>query len=567
LSEVADATSLFRIGICLVPFYSAKSLLKMFNKPGMFLLAAFVTIFLSRYPALLIDRPMDPDESGMLAAVLTAHSRGFVPWKDFDVTTVGPLTTWFLAGTAAIGMPMTYQGLHILSAILWTSSGLLTLVAARLAFGIRGAGFAFLVLMIISLLAWRHGYLHFSSEAVPAALLAATAVLVVLSLTRDLKTRSAVMLAFLSSAFCALSVLAKLQALPIAAFLCAANLLPALDRSWRSGLAVGLSVVCGALLPVSFVALWLWNEDALLLGLQSYVLGGSSYGASESIGLAWILKLARDVLRGWGIFLPAFILLFTVAAALAYEGWRPWKLASKRRNLFLLCAGWFGSALVALILPSYRFEHHGVFLVAPATLLLTCLVSEWTQSKSGAIGSRGWIALILPKRPAFWFAAAGFFLLILASLRLSAELFGGDAPQSKLGDSMATRVSRLVDQLSEPGEPVAVWGWAPELNVITGRPSATRHIICHFLIDSNSARDMHRKTFMADLRESRPKVIVDAVAPGFFTWRWGQEPARFRAETFSELSTFLQQNYRVVERLSDNDAAEQVIVYARVSGH
>lgn len=537
------------------------------NRSVMLLVGASLIFFASRYPGLQVNSPLNSDESQMLAGVLTAQSRGFVPWKDFDMTTIGPVTIWFLAWLAATGLPMTYQGLHILSAVMWTLSGLFTLVAARLAFGIRGAGFAFLMLMIISLLAWRADYLHFSSEAVPAALLAASAVLVVASLTRELNTRSAVMMAFLSSALCAMSVLAKFQALPIAAFLCAANLLPALGRSWRFGLAIGLSVVCGALLPVSFVALWLWNEDALLLGLQSYVLGGSSYGASEFIGLTWILKLARDVLRGWGVFLPAFILLFTVAAALAYEGWRPWKLASKRRNLFLLCAGWFGSALAALVLPSYRHEHHGVFLVAPATFLLTCLVSEWTQSKPDAIGSRGWIALILPKKPAAWTAAAGVFLLILASLRLSPELFGGDAPQGKIGDSMATRVSRLVDQLSEPGESVAVWGWAPEINVLTGRPSATRHIISHFLIDSNSARDMHRKTFMADLRESRPKVIVDAVAPGFFTWRWGQELARFRAETFSELSTFLQQNYRVVERLSDNDAAEQVIVYARVSGH
>ena len=91
--------------------------------------------------------------------------------------------------------------------------------------------------------------------------------------------------------------------------------------------------------------------------------------------------------------------------------------------------------------------------------------------------------------------------------------------------------------------PGGIWGWAPEIFVAAGRSSASRHIISHFLIDSNAAFDTHRQNYLADLKAELPEVFVDVVTPGFFLWRWGKESKGLRADSFPELSQFLAENY------------------------
>jgi hypothetical protein len=86
------------------------------NSFNILLVCGCLLLFASRYPGLVAEGPLNPDESQMLAGVLTAQARGLVPWKDLYMTTIGPVTVWFLTGLAELGMPLTYQGLHVFAA-------------------------------------------------------------------------------------------------------------------------------------------------------------------------------------------------------------------------------------------------------------------------------------------------------------------------------------------------------------------------------------------------------------------------------------------------------------------
>jgi hypothetical protein len=530
------------------------------NSFNILLVCGSLLLFASRYPGLIAEGPLNPDESQMLAGVLTAQARGLVPWKDFDMTTIGPVTVWFLTGLAELGMPMTYQGLHILAATMWTLTGLLTLVSARLAFGVCGAVFALVTLLTISILGWQPDYLHFSSEAIPAPLLAAAALLVVRSLTTDLSLLGGAWVAFCCGTFGSLALLAKLQALPIAAFLCVAILLSTFRQSLSVKVLFALAVFTGAVLPVAILAVWLADHGALALGIHSYVLGGASYGSSQSYGLTWAMKLFRDLSRGWGVFPPIFLVVLLVFIFLFFKGWRPWLAGLKNLNLALFVGGWFATALFAVIFPENRFKHHGIFLIAPVTLLITYLAHQLSQTSfinanqirrlpfTSTQNSGHCLIVIL-----------GLLLLLSSPLAIYRCWFYKNIGHQNFG-SIHAQVSRTIESLSESGEPIAVWGWAPELYVLSGRPSATRHIICHFLIDDNVVRKLHRETFIADLQRSLPKLVIDAMAPPFFTWKWNSREGTVRAESFPELAYFLSTHYRVVQS-SVSNSGEAPIIY------
>jgi hypothetical protein len=517
-------------------------------------------LFASRYPGLIADGPLNPDESQMLAGVLTAQTRGLVPWKDFDMTTIGPITVWFLMGVAELGMPMTYQSLHVLAATIWTLTSLLTLVSARMAFGIRGARFALLTLLIISLLGWSRDYLHFSSEAVPTLLLTAAALLVVKTLTSDLSLFSGAGAAFGCGALCALAFLAKLQALPIAAFLCVAAVLPTIQDSWKRRALLTLAAFTGAVLPVAILAFWLEDQDALALGIHSYVLGGASYGSSQSFGLVWGIKLFRDLSRGWGLFPPIFLVVLLVFLFLLFKGWKPWLAGLRNLNLALFFGGWFATALFVVIFPSNRFNHHGIFLIAPVALLMTYLACELSQTGIVKISRNQWVPFATPNESGALMTVIVALLLFVSSPLLIYRYWFKNEVGKQPWDLYHAQVYRTIDALSGHGEPIAVWGWAPEIYVVSGRPSATRHIIGHFLIDDNIARGMHRNTFMDDLRKSQPKLIIDVMADGFFTWRWNSKLKLVRAESFPELAHFLSTHYRVLQS-SVSNSGEAPIIY------
>jgi len=530
------------------------------SKMKLLLLAAYSIFFLSRYPGSISNFPLSVDESLMLAAVLTVQANGYLPWQDFDTTTIGPVTVWFLTAVSSLCGPLSYTGLHTVAAALWSAMGTLALAISLVVSGKKGVALSFAILLGVSLAAWRPDYLHFTSELVPAFLLTWAALVIVKSVSEDTYAANYPR-SFFCGLLCSLAIMAKLQSLPIAAFLCAAATLPA----WRHGLPclakTGLTVSFGFAAPIAFLAVWLLDEGAVSLAVQSYFIGGASYGSSDVVNISFLLSRLETLAVGWVAMQASLTLIPVSIAVLLILGWRPWPFLRTASILFWFFAGWLFAALCAVLIPAFRFEHHGIFLIAPTVVLLSFLVCQLLSVSHSF--QRGPEAAPRNRKAVAYASAIGLaglwiimsYTLLYTNWRAQTGLYK-EFPGPELAN-----VSGWVEKLVPPDAPIAVWGWAPEIFVLTGRPSASRHVIGHFLIEENAAREMHRTTFLGDLAKSPPAVIVDAVAPGFFLWKWGRNYSAYRLDSFPEFADFVRANYRLVNADSPGELRDSAMIY------
>jgi hypothetical protein len=85
-----------------------------------------------------------------------------------------------------------------------------------------------------------------------------------------------------------------------------------------------------------------------------------------------------------------------------------------------------------------------------------------------------------------------------------------------------------------------VWGFMPQWYVWSGWMPATRDVVTYNQILPTPLRRYFRDRMMAELRNSPPEYIIDAVAPGSFGFI---NPEKDGLESFPELAAFVEKNY------------------------
>jgi hypothetical protein len=108
-------------------------------------------------------------------------------------------------------------------------------------------------------------------------------------------------------------------------------------------------------------------------------------------------------------------------------------------------------------------------------------------------------------------------------------------------------VCDLVEHFTKPGDPVAIFGWAPEFYVSTGTLPATRDIIPPHIIGV-PMQDYYRHRYLEDLQRHPPKVFVDN-GPQQFRY---QDKDAYSLEAFPELHKYVRSNFF----LADEDGIE-----------
>ena len=104
----------------------------------------------------------------------------------------------------------------------------------------------------------------------------------------------------------------------------------------------------------------------------------------------------------------------------------------------------------------------------------------------------------------------------------------------------------LVDPAAGRGR-MLVWGWMPQWYVWSGWSPATRDIITYNEIWPTPLRSYFRDRMMADLRNSPPDYIIDAVALGSFGFI---DPAKDGLASFPELAAFVSADYLLLSAAS-----------------
>jgi hypothetical protein len=497
----------------------------------LFFTFTFFGLLITRLPGWLTDVPLNVDESLVLAAEITKRYYGWFPWVHTDTTTIGPITSAIVTLMLSPFDVLDYAKLHLAAAVLWSLIGTITISLTYIASGRQSAIFCFFLLLLLSLNALVPDYLQFSSGLVPAFLISLAVWLYALSLKVTIPPIQYGLL-FACGGTLYLSILAKLQVAPVAVAILIVLVLIA-EKTSAGIWALRLWPASGFITAFVVTGFWLHIHGVLELSFISYIAGGISYGIQDPENSWYDRVLARiySAANAWWMLKPAMYMLLLALGIHIFTKKPP----PKNTPPYLwISLSWFISSLFVVLLPAMRPNHHGILLLAPTVFLLSILIARSTEKKI-------WQVLI-------------FLLTVLFA---SPQLIGSYYYWSRSWPSWYFAKNRIADahdilifselvdaveQLSLPHEPLAIWGWAPEVFVYTNRPSASRHIISHFLIDKNLAKETHRSTFIHDLIARKPKLIIDATAPGLFSWTWGQEEPQ-SIQHFPEFQKFLKQNY------------------------
>ena len=505
-------------------------------------------ISLLRLPWILFPHELNVDESQMLAQGMKFLVDP-VPWRSVDGTSGGPLNSYLISAFLLLGVRPGYVFAHVLANAL-VCLQLLTAhqTILRLSLGSKKiAACGILPIILFYGFTNQADYLHYSSELLPALLLALAflSFVVWLDQHREASRASHSFLLFLTGLALGAAPLCKLQALPIAAAMGLAAIAASLSDKRSSAklsrrLIQSTALCAGALLPgVAILGLVAW-AGALRDFWFSYVLGNLAYAGPQN----WTRTLAHLDWLAAPVGLQPLVLAGALAVTLLFYARSrsdtlavPWK----ERWVFGSLLLYGGAALFAVSRPTTFFPHYTILALHPITYLGAALLSSFVPLLDFRRQARLKIAYTLVSTVVVVIVAVRIFSGISA---VKASI---GAPQSPADSN--DRIAAVIENLKNnwPVSSLAIWGWEPGVYVLTSMPPATRDAIGHFVISQGPLRGYFRKRFVSDLRSKRPDLFIDAVAPGAFMWYWTPNDGY---ESDGELKSFVDENYVQVAELS-----------------
>lgn len=508
------------------------------TREAVFALVILLVLLAWRWPALFSPAELNPDESQLAAGALTLANDP-VFWRSVDGTTSGPLNYYVLMPLLALdGLPVLFATRLTGLLLVWFSL-VLSFALLRRAVGFPAAVLGFLPAWLFFSLTTDTDFVHYSSEHVSLALTAAAGLLL---WTSRPPTGVPGGWRWLLAGFCAgLLPWAKLQAAPVAAtFAAGAVVFAAASKNtpWAARLRAVFQFAASSLAPSGIFLTMILGTGQFSHFFESYVLNNIAYAAGgQAMGKA-LLGLWPTLTLTWSF--PAFwvaVTSLTVAGVMLGL----FKLRPPSRFFWAALVAVL-AAIFAALFPRQSFSHYLLFLILPGSWLAAAAAQSVWDSHPSHRNLFITLALI----PALGFPTAAR-LFAAHPLAFTPILEAGLPPE--------LRIARLVSQFAEPGDTLAVWGWAPRIHVEARLPQATRDGNCFRQIHPSAQRDAYYfPRFMEDLRRSRPALFVDAVGPGLLLY---SNRADAGHEVFPALKEYVDRHYTL---LADAHGAR---VYAR----
>lgn len=508
------------------------------TREAVFALVILLVLLAWRWPALFSPAELNPDESQLAAGALTLANDP-VFWRSVDGTTSGPLNYYVLMPLLALdGLPVLFATRLTGLLLVWFSL-VLSFALLRRAVGFPAAVFGFLPAWLFFSLTTDIDFVHYSSEHASLALTAAAGLLLWTSRSPPGVPGG---WRWLLAGFCAgLLPWAKLQAAPLAAaFAVGAVVLAAAAKNapWAVRLRAVLKFAASSLAPTGIFLTMVLGTGQSSHFFESYVLNNIAYATGGQAMWKALVGLWPTLTFTWSFpaFLVAVAALTAAGIVLGLAKLRP------PSRFFWAALVAVVAAIIAIVFPRQSFSHYLLFLILPGSWL----AAASAQSAWDALPSHRILFIPLALIPVLGFPMAAR-LLSPHPLAFTAVSQAETPPE--------LRIARLVSQFAEPGDTLAVWGWAPRIHVAARLSQATRDGNCFRQIHPSTQRDAYYfPRFMEDLRRSRPALFVDAVGPGllFFSNR-----ADAGHEIFPALKEYVEQRYTL---LADAHGAR---VYAR----
>ena len=478
-------------------------------------LVAIALIAYARRSSIYLQAPISIDEAQFLADAIKVSSGRWVPWVDFDTGTVGFVIPYGLVPIVS-GFPsdpyFASRILAIVCAAVWAFGSMLAFRTAV------SPGISLVLAAPLVLIAGLPGsgdLLTFSSELLPLALAFGG---FGVALFASSKQRS-LWLTAIGFLMIGLVPFAKLQVAPVALLLGIIAITQGLAFPvvWRDrrrtlvALAAGLAPLAAVLLGMIGSPVFRGRVRDAVTFTQSYTAGGDP----------WQTTL-RFFFRGEAFYdLARLSCVAAVVAGIMVMFVPRIRQHSGRRSLALV-AVIAPIGLISMSLPGRGFPHYVWVGAVPAlcgvlalsAVLLSPMI-KFRQRNAVGVGVAIVLVVLVP--------TAGMVrgALHVPPLQLTQDVWDStpwfppsDPPTSitGLGTPDQLAVKRALETC--PG-PIGVWGWDPQILVVTHRPYLGRSsVVPQQDIPAQSA-------WAGAMVEGRPNCIVDATGPTHFLFSCG----------------------------------------------
>ncbi|MFN8352938.1 MAG: hypothetical protein U0Y10_00705 [Spirosomataceae bacterium] len=500
-----------------------------------FLGLALVVLVMMRLPVILFNQELDPDESQNLSHAITLWVDP-VYWRSVDGTTIGPLDQYILLLPKLLGLPFDYTTAR------WVGLGCIVIAigffyfAVKLLYSQTVARLA--ILPVVALLAFtqHNGFVHYSSEHVPLALLSWLLWLFARIITNQGSYyRKFFWLGFLSG----LTPFGKLQAVPpIAAIILFILIWLYRERRLqrvRSFERTVLFLLAGGLVfPVFAMAITLyWGvfQDFIKFYIGANSLYGSGLSLADGIKRLpiYFQKIAEF---NWFVRVS----LLTGAIGLVASMRSP--LGDRNRSFITTFSlVWLIASLVAVLKPGNEFTHYLLFLIFPFSLINAwgfSKIIQWLTDKGQVLIPAGMMAIVLA---------------VTTIQSLSKKPMNRYVSSPMVNRALPTsKVTKTIQQYAQPGDTLTVWGWMCRYYVQTQMVEGTAENHTERCVFQHPMRDEYRDRFMKNIEQNRPKVFVDATGPNN---QWLVDRATQGHECFPELKEFIKTHYLYVEMVEE----------------
>jgi hypothetical protein len=494
---------------------------------GAFLLSAWTTLFVCRWPVFWWPDPINPDEGAFIACAMKARF-DWIPWRGFDAGSSGPLNCDILALPGLFGAPLGFFSARVTGLCLFAGAICAFYYIVKWIYGTTVARLSVVPSVLLLSLTRTLDFVHYSSEHF-SIFLTTLALAAAVYLAQGFGSKLSRLSACAIGGLCLGSTpFAKLQASPIAlAVLC--SLLAALFMA-RPRLPVNrrleVFTVLAALFTVPVaILISLCATGTVKDAIISYYAMSFDYIRSRPpVGISYFLLSAQD----YGAFLMCSLVVILAAGGMLYS----------RIHLDLVSV-WASMSSVFLTFASFFaiYQAHRAF---PHYLLFSVLPLSFCVANVLGLGRY----LILPTATGTLVRALFvlFFILPLGIATLgSSNDFNPQAIIPKRGAVAA------ILRYAKPGDRMVVWGWMPEYYVQTNTIMSTREPTIERLVFQTPDREYFRQRFLSDLRAHPPLVFVDAVAPSAFTY---YDRAIHGIESFPAVEAFVREHYTKREEVA-----------------
>ncbi len=519
---------------------------------AIFFILLVAALFAWRAPELSYPGQYDIDESHLLS-IAQRYTTDGVAWRSGDGETIGPLDSYVLVWAAPLGLHFNYLVARLTGIACLVVTLACLFKSASLLVGRRFSPLMVLSAATFYLFAWYNGFVEYSSEHLPVALLSAAVWLLLVFWRRPERT-VALALGILLGAI----PFAKLQAAPLAVYLSRFALALLLLRGGAAPgvrLRSALALFAGCLIVPLLILLPVVATGTGPDFFHRYILTSLRYRRE------WIYPESESYFRIFFSFIKgeAFIwglLGFSALVLLARLFFRAGRMDRTWLTGLGIAGGYLLLTVFAVLKSQMPFIHYLLLLPCPLVLFAAWSMRGIRGADRSPFGIR--YATVLPLL---------FLFLAVLSQTIGYARHFHDRPQ--LSDRSAPDpVTEAIKAVSRPGDTMAIWGWSPQYFILTGNESAAREIAGFCLIMTGQDFDYYREIFLSDIEKSKPRIFIDASGAGIgegglYPAGWPHPVEKARYTMYPPLAAYIDSHYHLESEVAPATGDPPVFIYLR----